>query len=103
MVLNDIIPKIDKLKHFYLWSLFFFAMAIPFMLLSFLFRIHWIVSVIASCVICIITAGAKELVKDKWMNEGTPEWEDFLFSIATPSLCTFMCILIYTLSLFYEA
>ncbi len=80
-MINLLIPQIDKLKHFYLWTLGFLILSI---ILS-LFLPNTLAMYI-SYVVTVLTAGGKEVLKDYYLGQGTPEWKDFSFSILAPSL-----------------
>lgn len=81
------IPEIDKLKHFYIWTMGFIILSI--VLVQFLSND---VALYISYVVTIITAGGKEVIKDWRMKQGTPEWMDFWFSILAPTLIMLLYI-----------
>jgi len=88
---NVIIPAIDKLKHFYLWTVLYFAIALPL--------IVFIEDCIAVCIslgVVVFTAAYKEVVIDGLQGKGKKELLDFSFSILAPLLFTAL----YFLSIF---
>ena len=79
-----VIPAEDKLKHYYLWSVAFFAMILVFMLIEkttgFYISDWWAFGVV------VYTALWKELYHDWYCDKGTPEVKDFLAGIAIATL-----------------
>lgn len=90
MKIEDIIPAQDKLKHFYLWTLLYLALAailVPFM--------DDLIAITAALLVSVITSAKKEL-DDLIKKNGTPEVLDFLFSILAP----FGFTILYIFSIF---
>jgi len=83
-VVRRILPANDKLKHYYLWSLFFFMMVYGFDLIDHLVRIRisdwWAFGIV------IYTAAWKELYHDWYCGKGTAEYKDFFAGIAIATL-----------------
>lgn len=91
-MINKIIPKQDKLKHFYLWTLGFLLLSIPL-----LFVFYHAIAMYISYTTTVLTAGYKEVIKDWRREKGTPEWADFWFSILAPSLIMVLYICLVNL------
>jgi ACR3 family arsenite efflux pump ArsB len=93
MCINKLIPKDDKLKHYFLWSMAFIVGAI--VLTPVFHNIgHFTGSVIAY-IITVLTAGYKELIQDWLRKKGNPEWLDFLFSVLSPTLIMAMLYVLF--------
>ena len=86
--INLIIPSHDKLKHFYLWTLFF--------LLTSILLIYFIdndKAIGLAYGLTVFTAAMKEYKDSKNTNRNS-EWLDFWFSILAPSLITLLMIIL---------
>tara|TARA_R110000851_G_scaffold308705_1_gene467723 strand:+ start:753 stop:1109 length:357 start_codon:yes stop_codon:yes gene_type:complete len=75
-----VIPTIDKLKHYYLWSLSFFVMIYLFYFIEILTGLY--ISDWYAYAITVISALWKELYNDKYLKKGNAELKDFLAGIA---------------------
>ena len=91
-MIDKLIPKADKLKHFYLWTIGFLFLSIPL-----LFVLHHVVAMYLSYFATVLTAGYKEVVKDYLRGQGAPDWLDFWFSILAPSLIMVLYICLINL------
>ena len=91
-MIDKLIPQVDKLKHFYLWTIGFLLLSIPL-----LFVFHHIVAMYISYCATVLTTGAKEVIKDYYLEQGKPEWLDFWFSILAPSLIMVLYICLINL------
>jgi hypothetical protein len=69
--MNKFLIPVDKANHF-IYGYLIFCLS----------QIFFITSVSALIVFAI--AGGKELVWDKYLQKGTPDWNDFAFTIAGP-------------------
>ena len=69
--MNKFLIPLDKANHFIYGYLIFCFSQIFF-------------SLIISTLIVSIVAAAKEVIWDKYLQKGTPDWKDFLFTIAGP-------------------
>jgi len=67
--INKILQQ-DKLKHFFIGTLISFVIINVAYYFSFEYY---------GFAICIIGFAAKEIVYDKWLQKGTPEWLDFFY------------------------
>ena len=83
-VVKWLIPKKDKLEHYYLWSVAFFSMVYLFDLIENLTGFY--ISDWYAFGIVIYTALWKELYHDWYCKKGTPELKDFIAGIAIASL-----------------
>ena len=81
------IPEIDKLKHFYLWTLGFVVCAI--LLVQVLDND---LAMYISYSLTVLTAAGKEIVNDYLLKRGKAEWLDFWFSVLAPSLIMILYI-----------
>jgi hypothetical protein len=78
--MNKFLIPLDKANHFiygylvFCFSQLFFGIAI-------------------SSLIVLAVAAAKELIWDKYLQKGTPDWKDFLFTIAGPIPIIFLEII----------
>ena len=87
-MIDKYIPKIDKLKHFYLWTLFFLFASIVL--------VCFIDNTIAMCIsygLTVLTAAGKEY-RDTKNPKRHSEWLDFWFSIFAPSLIIILVIIL---------
>lgn len=75
----------DKNKHWRWFGLFYLVVVA---ILSFT-ELDQVWMFVIALLATIIVAGAKEVVWDKWMHKGTPEWADFWYSITLPTFVTF--------------
>lgn len=79
-----IIPAKDKLQHYYLWSVAFFAMVYLFDIIQ-KFTGFYISDWYAFGAV-VISAAWKELYHDGYLGKGKPELKDFIAGIAIASL-----------------
>lgn len=71
--------KLDKLLHFVCGTyLFLFAS---------IFLSMWL-----SIAIVAVIGAAKEVIYDKWMKKGTPEWMDLIYTIVGGSLALLLTL-----------
>ena len=69
--MNKFLIPLDKANHFiYGYLIFCFF--------------HIFFSSLISAIIVLIVAAAKEVIWDKYLQRGTPDWKDFIFTIAGP-------------------
>ncbi len=87
-MIEKIIPTVDKLKHFYLWTLFFLFTSI--LLVSF---VDNNTAIGVSYGLTVLTAALKEYTDSKNPKRHS-EWLDFWFSILAPSLITILLIIL---------
>ena len=97
-MINKIIPQIDKLKHSHLGTLAFYVSNIVLIIIITDTIANWVstllpivlsdkdIALIIAYFIVVITAAGKELYKDWFKKQGTPEWKDFWFSIMFSTL-----------------
>ncbi len=92
--INIIIPKIDKLKHFYLWTLLYLAVLFLLLAFSFVgFSINY--SFIISCLVVLVTAFWKEFIIDGLQGKGKKEVLDIVYSVLAPVLFTLVYFIVY--------
>ena len=90
--IDKYIPKIDKLKHFYLWTNFFLLTSIILGVACLILYIHVLFGVGVSYVATVFTAARKEYKDSKNPNR-CAEWLDFWFSILAPTLIMVLIVL----------
>lgn len=79
IIVNKLIPKEDKLKHAYLWTLAFLVSAIVLVLI-----LDNNLAINISLGLTIFTAAYKELIIDGLQGKGRVEFLDFIYSILFP-------------------
>jgi hypothetical protein len=84
-IVKFLIPAEDKLQHYYLWSLIFFALVFTFDAIHGVFPKLYISDWWAYAV-TIYTALWKEVYHDWYKKKGTPSVKDFIFGILMASL-----------------
>ena len=82
-MVEKLIPQIDKLKHFYLWTLLFFLILLIGKVFpkNLFYIVEWF-----SYFVVLITAMWKEIVKDWIKGKGNAEFMDFFYSVIVASL-----------------
>ena len=82
---NYFIPKIDKLKHFYLWEMFFILSAIFTTVICRSIDVSVWIGIIVSYLLTVLTALRKEW-KDSKSEKNKSELADFVYSVLAPTL-----------------
>jgi hypothetical protein len=84
-IVRFVIPAKDKLQHYYLWSLIFFALVFAFDAINYVFP-QVTISDWWAYGLTVLSAADKEIRHDLILKKGHPSLKDFIFGILMASL-----------------